>query len=314
MKAVWAIAMFVAAACGKMAVERDMIDRINTKQSLWKAKANPISRLSPEEARALSGTQRNTDGSLDLPRMTYGGRMKFAAEESFDSREVWRDCPSTKEIRDQRSCGSCWAFAVAEAISDRECIINGATPSRSAEDILSCSKGLILSCGNCKNGGRPSCAWKWYVSTGVVSEECVPYTAGVNDSDTTPKCASSCTGNADIAYDSDKIKGKSSYSLKGESDIMEDVATNGPISVLFDMYEDFYSYSSGIYNHTEGSKVGGHVVKLIGWGVENGVKYWTIANSWGPSWGENGFFRMIRGEDHCGIESQGYAGTPVSRA
>jgi len=84
--------------------------------------------------------------------------------------------------------------------------------------------------------------------------------------------------------------------------------TNGPIEVSFTVYGDFLTYKSGIYARTTGSPIGGHAVKMVGWGVENGNKYWKIANSWNEDWGEAGFFRIKRGTNECGIESQGVAG------
>jgi len=60
----------------------------------------------------------------------------------------------------------------------------------------------------------------------------------------------------------------------------------------FTVYEDFMSYKSGIYHHVSGEVAGGHAVKMIGWGNEGGVDYWICANSWGPEWGEKGFFRI----------------------
>ena len=81
----------------------------------------------------------------------------------------------------------------------------------------------------------------------------------------------------------------------------------GSIAVAFMVYQDFYAYRSGIYTHVTGSALGGHAVRLVGYGVENGVKFWIIANSWGNFWGENGFFRMKRGTNDCGIESNYFA-------
>jgi len=71
------------------------------------------------------------------------------------------------------------------------------------------------------------------------------------------------------------------------------------------------SYSSGIYHHTSGGFEGGHAVKLIGYGEENGEKYWTCANSWDYDWGEEGYFRIRRGNNECDIESQGCGGIPL---
>lgn len=62
----------------------------------------------------------------------------------------------------------------------------------------------------------------------------------------------------------------------------------GTLYVAFQVYEDFFSYRRGIYEHTSGDRShGGHAVTLLGWGEENGIKYWTCQNSWGSNWGEN---------------------------
>ena len=68
----------------------------------------------------------------------------------------------------------------------------------------------------------------------------------------------------------------------------------------------------GIYKHTDNETISRHTVEIIGWGEENATntKYWTIVNSFNAHWGENGFFRMLRGEDECGIESAATAGLP----
>lgn len=58
----------------------------------------------------------------------------------------------------------------------------------------------------------------------------------------------------------------------------------------------------GVYHHTSGGLIGGHAVKILGWGVENDTPYWLVANSWNPDWGQNGFFKILRGKNECGIE------------
>ncbi|KAK6024790.1 papain family cysteine protease [Ostertagia ostertagi] len=83
---------------------------------------------------------------------------------------------------------------------------------------------------------------------------------------------------------------------------------NGPVVAGFTVYEDFGWYRSGIYKHTWGDEAGGHAVKVIGWGTENGTAYWLVANSWHNDWGEKGYFRMIRGINDCGFEEDMVAG------
>jgi len=92
---------------------------------------------------------------------------------------------------------------------------------------------------------------------------------------------------------------------------------NGPVQVAFVVYPSFMSYKSGVYHMHKGEEAeGGHAVKIVGWGKEGEHKYWNVANSWGTSWGEEGFFRILRGKDECGIETMGppYAGLPLLAA
>jgi len=86
--------------------------------------------------------------------------------------------------------------------------------------------------------------------------------------------------------------------------------TNGPVEAAFSVYTDLMAYKSGVYSHVTGDFEGGHAIKIIGWGVEGGKPYWLIVNSWNTVWGEKGLFKMLRGSDECGIESQIVAGLP----
>jgi len=70
------------------------------------------------------------------------------------------------------------------------------------------------------------------------------------------------------------------------------------------------TYKSGVYKHVTGEYLGGHAIKIVGWGVENGVDYWLVANSWDYGFGLKGFFMIQRGTDECGIEDGCVAGTP----
>ncbi|OTF79964.1 hypothetical protein BLA29_012980 [Euroglyphus maynei] len=84
--------------------------------------------------------------------------------------------------------------------------------------------------------------------------------------------------------------------------------TNGPVEASFEVFTDFLSYKHGIYQRQSDEIISGHAIKILGWGVENGTPYWLCANSWNTDWGENGFFRVIRGRNEVSIESQIYAG------
>ena len=86
--------------------------------------------------------------------------------------------------------------------------------------------------------------------------------------------------------------------------------TNGPISAAFTVFADFLTYTSGVYSHKSGAELGGHAVKIYGWGTTaDGVDYWLVANSWNNYWGLNGSFMIVRGSNECGIEDDLVAGT-----
>ena len=247
----------------------------------------------------------------------------------FDPAKQWPECPSLKEIRDQSVCGSCWAFGAAEAATDRLCIAShGKNQDRlSDEDLLTCCDGCGFGC----HGGFPAAAWYFFHTAGVTTggeygttnwcnayafPKCEHHGAvgpypDCGKTQDTPDCVEKCQEGYPVEYKQDKHFFEQPYNVpKDVKAIKTELMTHGPIEVAFDVYEDFMTYKSGIYQHVSGDYLGGHAVKLVGWGVENGVEYWKIANSWNESWGENGFFRIVLGKDECGIESEGVAGLP----
>ena len=127
----------------------------------------------------------------------------------------------------------------------------------------------------------------------------------------TPKCVASCDANSTYTtkYSADRHVFASAYSIASDiKSIQSEIYTNGPVEAAFTVYEDFLTYKSGVYQHTTGSVDGGHAIKIMGWGVENGTSYWLVANSWNEDWGDKGTFKIRRGADECGIEDQVIAG------
>jgi len=231
---------------------------------------------------------------------------------SFDAAQQWPACSTIATIYDQARCGSCWAFGAVEPISDRTCIATNGSFNQvlSFQDLVACGPD-----DGCE-GGDAGDAWDWVHDKGLVTASCSPYTVPtcppsqepcLNFVDT-PACVQHCTGNTSINWSNDKHYTKATYSLDSVTDMMNDVMTQGPIEVCFTVYEDMLSYKSGVYKHTSGEALGGHCVKLRGWGVMNNTPYWIINNSWTTSWGNQGMIYILRGNDECGIEDDAIAG------
>jgi cathepsin B len=248
---------------------------------------------------------------------------------AFDARQQWgKICPSTAEVRDQAACGSCWAFGAVEAMTDRFCIASNGSiaPHLSAEDMLSCCD----SCGMGCEGGYPSAAWDYWVQTGLVSggnygdsSACYAYAIPgcdhhvkgklppCGDIVDTPDCQNACDDPSKFDWGKDKRFGAKAYGVSSRvQDIQNEIMKFGPVEAAFTVYQDFLTYASGVYQHKTGQMLGGHAVKVLGWGVQGSTPYWWVANSWNEDWGDKGYFRILRGSDECGIESEIVAGTP----
>ncbi|KAH7727849.1 Protein CPR-6 a [Aphelenchoides avenae] len=316
---------------------QDLVDYVNRKQDLWTARLSPKFSTYDEDVKWRLMGVNNVHNSVKARKHLAKSRfLDIDLPKSFDSRTNWPDCSSIRQIRDQSSCGSCWAFGAVEAMSDRICIASKGEiqVSLSAADLVSCCK----SCGFGCDGGDPLAAWKYWVSDGIVTgsnftakQGCRPYPFPPcehhstkthykpckHDLYPTPKCEKKCQDSySDKTYDEDKFHGRTAYAVDDDVEaIQKELYTNGPVEVAFEVYDDFLNYAGGVYIHTGGHLGGGHAVKLVGWGEENGIPFWTVANSWNTDWGEDGYFRILRGKDECGIESGVVAGLPdIKRA
>ena len=150
-------------------------------------------------------------------------------------------------------------------------------------------------------------AYTQYINKGVALTSCQAYKLP-------PLCKNYCDSTTSYTYFLAQLRyGRSQYALPAYNTVamQNDIMTYGPITAAFYVYNDFFSYSSGVYRHVSGAFAGGHAIKIIGWGVEGGVPYWLCANSWGTGWGIGGLFKIRRGYNECYIESWGMiAGFP----
>jgi len=300
----------------------ELVDNVNQRATTWKAglnKGSLVDGATRAQVISLLGAKK---GGPKLPVKRDFVVAPEALPASFDSRVKWPLCATMNEIRDQSACGSCYAFGAVEAMSDRICIAFGINVSLSAADAAFCCDG----CGGGCDGGFPSAVWQYWQDSGIVEEGCWKYPlkscdhhlnnsgnpcpAGEYDS---PSCPTQCDADWNgLAWSQDVHHASKVYAIdSGETAIMQEIYDNGPVETGFTVYEDFLSYTGGVYQQTWGDELGGHAVKIIGWGVSNNVKYWIVANSWNADWGEKGFFRIIRGTDDCGFEDEVNGGMPA---
>jgi len=309
---------------------------------LWRtAKAGRFVNQAPGAFSPLLGVANHTQMVLELQAKTASGELEAYkpkmnlsdVPDAFDSATAFPNCIKTiNDIRDQSMCGCCWAFGGAEAASDRMCIASkGALMyPLSAQDVCFCSNP------NGCDGGMIDTPWSYISSNGVVtggqfngtgafgsmcSDFSLPHchhhgpqgfdpypaegTPGC-EQQSSAQCPTTCGASYPTPFAQDKYTFSGSVqTAQGEAQIQQMIMEGGPVETAFTVYSDFENYAGGIYKHVSGQMAGGHAVKFVGWGVEGGVKYWKVANSWNPYWGENGYFRIIRGdsEGNGGIEN-----------
>ncbi|CAG2104214.1 unnamed protein product [Medioppia subpectinata] len=289
-----------------------MIEYINSLNTTWKADKN-VANFAPMYLNSILDSNGQYEANTRPPSDgTHDTDLIDEIPDQFDSRDRWPECQSIKQIRDQGHCGSCWAIATVAAISDRICIASGGKqqPEISLEDLLTC--GHI---GGCIIGNSPIRVWFHYIINGLVTggdydshRGCKPYT--IPPSDHTPVvykpapwCEPTCIDGYNKTYAADKYYGSVVYGYRNNNrDVQRDIMTNGPVVAIFDWWEDLEYYKSGVYHRVTDRPIGQHVIKIIGWGRESGVDYWLVANSFGPKWGDHGFFKIRRGINECSIE------------
>jgi cathepsin B len=316
--------------------DQTAVDEINSKKPLWKAGFNRrFHGQGTSDFKRLLGVKASSAAAVRALPVYNSSVRSSDLPAAFDSASNWPQCATViNDIRDQSNCGCCWAFAGASAASDRLCISTNGTVAvpLSAQDV--CFNANRNGCG----GGAIHTPWSYISGTGAVTggqfQNTFPLKGGNFCSDfSLPHChhhgpqgndpypaegAPGCPAqqsakgptecDADAAADHANFKadkwtfagGVSATS--GEDAMMKAIYEGGPVETGFTVYADFANYVSGVYHHVSGAPEGGHAVRIVGWGVDAGTKYWKVANSWNPYWGEKGYFRIKKGDNECGIE------------
>ena len=260
------------------------VSEFNREGNTFEVALNKFSAYTPAEYKSLLGAR--SSNKVTRPSLKTS---TVSVPESFD----WREKNVVYSVKDQAQCGSCWAFSIIAAQESAWAIAKGELISLSEQNIVDC----VTSCYGC-NGGWPYKAYDYVIKKQggkFMKEEDYPYKA----------VDQSCKFDASKAVT--MIKSYVSVESGSESDLKEKVATKGVASICIDASNwSFQMYSKGIYDESSCSSYNlDHAVNCVGYGSENGVDYWIVRNSWGTSWGENGYIRMIRNKNNqCGEASE----------
>ncbi|XP_008796470.2 oryzain alpha chain-like [Phoenix dactylifera] len=241
-----------------------------------------------------AGSRRSRNSTVD------SNRYRFRSGDDLPDSIDWRDKGAVAEVKDQGSCGSCWAFSTVAAVEGINQIVTGDLISLSEQELVDCDTYYNQGC----NGGLMDYAFEFIINNGGIdTEEDYPYTGQDDTCDQYRKNAHVVT-----------IDSYEDVPINDEQSLQKAVA-NQPVSVAIEAGgRAFQLYQSGIFTGYCGTELD-HGVTAVGYGSENGQGYWIVKNSWGSEWGESGYIRMERNVNaatgKCGIAME--ASYPIKK-
>merc|ERR1712198_420347 len=269
------------------------IEEHNKSGASWKKGINQFSDLTEAEFEAIY-----VGGYKRLPIPAGNFTIKSKPTKDLPTEVDWRKQGVITDVKNQGQCGSCWAFCTTEMIESYAGIATGSTPELSSQQVTSCTPNP-LSCGGTGGcmGSIPQLGYTYIQLFGHATESDYPYKSGQTMD--TEDCLYDVTNTAPnvgiTGYDT------MSNDLEG---VMNHLAQVGPLAVAVDA-SYWGGYRSGVFDGCSfDANIGlNHAVQLVGYGTDPSEgDYWIVRNSWGSSWGENGYIRLQRqAEAQCGI-------------
>ncbi|KAJ6766960.1 CYSTEINE PROTEASE FAMILY C1-RELATED [Salix purpurea] len=253
----------------------------------YKLGVNKFADLTNEEFRAMH------HGYRSQPSKVVSSSFRYENLSAMPPSMDWRKAGAVTPVKDQGTCGCCWAFSAVAAIEGIIKLKTGKLISLSEQELVDCDvEGSDQGCG----GGLMDNAFQFLTRNGgLTSEANYPY-QGADGTCKSKKTESNIEA---------KITGYEDVPVNNEKALLQAVAKQ-PVSVAVDgVGYDFQFYKSGVFKGDCGTYLN-HAVTAIGYGASSdGTAYWLVKNSWGTSWGERGYMRMQRGagarEGLCGV-------------
>jgi len=276
-------------AMSAFATNEEIITSHNAKGLSYKLGHNAFSDLTWEQFRAKHMSEIFTNKvPKNVKRVHLTGLSGKAPAASVD----WVSAGAVTPVKNQQQCGSCWAFSTTGSMEGAYQINTGNLVSFSEENLVQCDHNGDQGC----SGGLMDNAFEWIQSNGICTESSYPYTSG---SGVTGTCVKGCTpvatntGHTDVPADD-------------ETALLSAVGGQ-PVSVAIEADKSaFQLYSSGVLDSSSCGTNLDHGVLVVGYGTDSSSSkdYWKVKNSWGATWGEAGYLRMVRNKNMCGISQQ----------
>ncbi|OWM66286.1 cysteine proteinase COT44-like [Punica granatum] len=263
----------------------------NAANRSYRVGLNKFADLTNEEYRAMFLGTRSDAKRRVMKARAASNRYAVDAHDRLPEAIDWRAKGAVNPVKNQGKCGSCWAFSTVAAVEGINQIVTGELISLSEQELVDCDRQYNSGC----SGGLMDYAFQFIIDNrGMDTEQDYPYNG--NDE----KCDRSRVNSKVVTID-----GYEDVPPSDEKALKKAVA-HQPVSVAIEASgRAFQLYDSGVFTGDCGTNLD-HGVIVVGYGSNNGLDYWTVRNSWGPDWGEEGYIRMERNvkdnsSGKCGI-------------